>query len=173
MTEPGREIILGLLIRQWASIWRVSDLSDVRIFFSDRLRRSAGRCQPALGRIVLQSRLRAAPDLMTEVLCHELAHVAAHRLFGSRVAPHGIEWRSLMKAAGYDPRVRTSHRIRSVDSRSPRARVLFAHRCAVCQMLKVAKRPMRTWRCAGCLAAGLDGTLLIERRKEHAGKANG
>jgi predicted SprT family Zn-dependent metalloprotease len=164
MNDRDRNGHLGSLLRQWASLWRVSDLADVRVCFSHRLKRSAGRCQPALNRVVLQVHLCADPDVLAEVLCHEMAHIAAHRLFGSHVSAHGAEWQSLVLAAGYEPRVNAPFRAHPARSYTTRANYLFEHRCPVCQMLKAARKPMRTWRCAMCLATGLDGVLLIEKR---------
>jgi predicted SprT family Zn-dependent metalloprotease len=69
--------------------------------------RSLGRCQPEQKRIRLASWLREAPgELLAEVLCHEAAHVAVHELHGRGCRPHGSEWKSLMRAAGYDARTR-------------------------------------------------------------------
>jgi SprT-like family len=95
-------------VREWSVLWGVPDLAEtVEVVFSGRLRSSLGRCAPARGRIRLSTRLlddeRAR---FREVLCHELAHVAVHRLHGSRAAPHGAEWRGLVVAAGFVPSVR-------------------------------------------------------------------
>jgi hypothetical protein len=48
----------------------------------------------------------ALRDLLEEVLCHELAHVAVYRLHGRAVRPHGPEWKGLVAAAGFKPRAR-------------------------------------------------------------------
>ena len=167
-------------VRAWSALWGVPDLADtVEIAFSERLRSSLGRCAPARGRIRLNVRLldddRAR---LRDVLCHELAHVAAFRLHGSGVAPHGEEWRALVEAAGFTPSVRACvvERSRRAGSDSGGAstnygpgqvqghtggKVRFAHRCPVCQTVRYARGPVRPWRCAACLAAGLDGVLEI------------
>ena len=44
--------------------------------------------------------------LLQEVVCHEFAHAAVDERYGRRGRPHGREWRSLMRLAGREPRVR-------------------------------------------------------------------
>lgn len=36
-------------------------------------------------------------DFLHQTVPHEVAHLIAHALFGSRIAPHGREWRMLMQ----------------------------------------------------------------------------
>ena len=43
--------------------------------------------------------------LLREVLAHEAAHLAADMLHGSRIRPHGREWRETFRAIGFTPRV--------------------------------------------------------------------
>ena len=45
------------------------------------------------------------------------------------------------------------------------------HWCPVCQSSRKARRPVKAWRCAACVAAGLDGTLEIARRTTKPTKA--
>jgi len=40
---------------------------------------------------------------------------------------------------------------------------LYDHWCPVCQSSRVGRRPVKAWRCAACVAAGLDGKLEITR----------
>ena len=49
---------------------------------------------------------------------------------------------------------------------TPRTQSSFAydHWCPVCQSSRQARRPVKAWRCAACVAAGLDGRLEITRR---------
>jgi ribosomal protein L37AE/L43A len=72
-----------------------------------------------------------------------------------------------MRAAGFEPRVRipTGDVERLVGSAQQR-RGVWEHRCPVCQMSRVAGRPVREWRCASCLRVGLEGGLIITRRAE-------
>jgi predicted SprT family Zn-dependent metalloprotease len=96
------------LLAGWGTLWGVPDLAGtVTVTFSTRLKRSLGRCRPASGRITLQAALEhAEPALLAEVLCHEAAHVAAHRLSDGTAPPHGALWQDLVRAAGYEPRTR-------------------------------------------------------------------
>ncbi len=131
------------------------------VSFSERMHRSLGRCVPRTGAVRLNARLLGDnPELLEEVLCHELAHIAAFQLHGSKVRPHGSEWGSLMRAAGFEPRVRT-HLNRDVGEA---AQAFYEHRCPVCHTKRLARRPVKAWRCAECFAAGLEGKLIIERR---------
>jgi SprT protein len=99
------------------------------------------------------------------VLCHELAHLAVHRLHGRSAKPHGPEWRALMQAAGYPP---VTSLCRVVTDQSADRRLSpsqFEHRCPVCQMVRLARRRVSAWRCANCVAAGLPGELIVTRQE--------
>jgi hypothetical protein len=95
-------------VDRWEAAWGMPGLShSVTVEFSGRLRSSFGNCRSAEGRIRLAERLRnGSRELLAEILCHELAHVAVHRLYGPRARPHGPEWRRLMARAGFAPRAR-------------------------------------------------------------------
>jgi hypothetical protein len=99
---------LAPLLSQWAAAWKLHGLEGrLHISFSTRMTRSLGRCHPERRAIRLASWLREAPAaLFVEVLCHEAAHVAAFELHGRGCRPHGAEWKTLMRAAGFEPRVR-------------------------------------------------------------------
>jgi len=94
--------------RRWEELWGLPGLTDsVTVELSTRFRTSLGLCRPIQGRIRLAADLwNGDAGLLEEVFCHELAHVAVHRLHGRRVRPHGPEWKRLMMNAGYEPRVR-------------------------------------------------------------------
>jgi predicted SprT family Zn-dependent metalloprotease len=149
------------LLEDWAQTWGVPNLAaTVEIRFSDRLERSLGRCKPALGLVTLTAELETGdPAVLAEVLCHEVAHIAAYRLHGARAAAHGGEWQSLVRAAGFEPRVLAR------ESTTPRARRQrqrrYEHRCEVCQSVRYGGRPVPQWRCAECIAVGLEGPLTI------------
>lgn len=147
---------------RWARLWGLPDLATkTTIEFSPRLRTSLGRCLPARGTIRLHPALRdAPPDLRDEVLCHELAHLAAHRLHGPGIRAHGREWRRLMQQAGFAPRARMP-RPAGLKLAPRRPTVLYHHRCPVCGAGRTARRPVRAWRCRDCFEAGLDGVLEI------------
>ena len=148
--------------------WNVPAIANrVEIQFSQRLRSSLGRCVPSRGIVRLNRRLLVAqPGLVEEVLCHELAHVAAYELHGKRCRPHGPEWAALMRTAGFEPRVRArlSRDVQAVVHARLAARPLYEHRCPVCQATRLARRSVPQWRCAACVAAGLSGKLVIAKR---------
>ncbi len=96
------------LVATWATIWGTPGLEDrLTISFSTRMTRSLGRCQPDRAVVRLASWLREdRRELLHEVLCHEAAHAAVVELHGRGARPHGTEGKELMRAAGFDPRVR-------------------------------------------------------------------
>lgn len=158
--QPDRR--MKPLVRRFARNWHLPELEETQIRFSSSLRASLGKCRPSRGSVTLASYLQTAPAAhVRDVLGHELAHVAAHLLYGSAIAPHGPEWQELMEVAGLSPMVQhPSTSSRTSQSRTP---ARYAHRCAVCHSVWYAKRRMRTWRCAECQDAGLSGDLLIMR----------
>jgi len=93
---------------RWAELWGLPGLTEsVTVEFSRRFRSSLGLCRPAQSRIRLAAHLeKGNGDLLEEVLCHELAHVAVYRLHARAVRPHGPEWKGLVAAAGFEPRAR-------------------------------------------------------------------
>jgi len=151
---------------RWLHLWHTPDLATrTTVEWSPRLTRSLGRCYPQRHLIRIASYLESAePALLEEVLCHELAHLAARERHGDRIRPHGPEWKALMRAAGYEPKTRLPVPAELAPrSARPRPRYLYIHRCPVCQISRAARRTVRRWRCAVCLAAGLDGKLTVTR----------
>jgi SprT protein len=156
------------LISTWGKLWGLPELErTVALTFSRRLKRSLGRCRPATGRITIQARLADDdPELLTEVLCHEAAHVAAYQLSGSVDDPHGERWRELVKRAGYEPSARHATQVDSpVMTPGIIGRYTHEHRCSVCHSVRYARRAVTTWYCADCIDAGLPGKLTITRLK--------
>lgn len=144
--------------------------SDLKISVSTRLTKSLARCLPERPEIRIAAFLLDGPSpLLREVLCHELAHLITHMRFGKSVKPHGPEWKALVRKAGFEPRVQIpTGRPRSVSATTAaRSRkvpsTLWAHRCPVCQMTRIAHRSVPQWRCESCVKDGLDGRLVIER----------
>jgi SprT protein len=150
---------------RWAELWGLPGLTEsVTVEFSSRFRSSLGLCRPVQGGIRLAAHLaNGNGDLLAEVLCHELAHVAAYRLHGRRIRPHGREWKSLVAAAGFEPRARFQTADAKFPPRSRKPRARWEHRCPVCHATRVAGRPVRNWRCVKCRRAGLSGKLIITR----------
>ena len=152
------------LIRKWESLWGLSGLTTVCFDLSPRLKTSLARCSPAERSVRLNPALLEASNrkLLPEVLCHELAHIAVYESNGRRPRPHGPEWQSLVRAAGFEPKTRlalntpgTWERVRP----SPK----FEHRCPICQAVRYSTRRIRTWRCETCHRDGLPGELIITR----------
>jgi len=127
-----------------------------------RLRSSLARTDVLKGIIRLHPDLLDGPaDLLTEVVCHELAHLKAHRDTDGEATPHGPEWRALVRKVGYEPR---SHlRIQdSPNKTAPVPTVRFRHTCPRCGFHRWANRPVVAWKCADCVDAGFDGALRVE-----------
>ena len=149
-------------IAQLADLWSMPDLAAcVSVRFSNRLTRSLGRADAATGRIALATFLENDPPLRDAALCHELAHLAAFRLVGRSERPHGPTWQRLVRTAGHEPTLKLAVDANEMGERAPMQRQRFTHLCPVCQFTRTASRPMRSWRCADCVAAGLDGRLEI------------
>ena len=93
---------------RWLHLWSTPDLATrTTIEWSPRLTRSLGRCYPERRLIRLAAFLEESENaLLEEVLCHELAHLAARELHGRHIRPHGSEWKALMRAAGFEPKTR-------------------------------------------------------------------
>jgi hypothetical protein len=52
----------------------------------------------------------------------------------------------------------------TIRSARPRPGPVFVHRCPVCGLTRSARRPNPRWRCVACIAAGLEGRLLVTTR---------
>lgn len=153
-------------ISRWAVLWGVPGMGgELRLRVSTRMQRSLGSYRAARDEIALAVWLFEAPAvLLEEVLCHEAAHAAVHRVHGRSVRPHGREWRGFMERAGLRPRVRIpfeelpeSRRAAIVQARR------WEHRCPVCQLTRLARTRVSRWRCRRCRERGLGGELRIER----------
>jgi predicted SprT family Zn-dependent metalloprotease len=151
------------LLRGCGARWGLQGFAEsVRVEWGRGFRRS-------LGRVYLERRVvRLAPELglapiavLREVVCHEVAHLAARDLHGGRCRPHGPEWMALVRLAGFEPRRRMPWTPSPAPGRIARRRRQYVHRCPVCQAQRTAWRPVRQWRCAACVAAGLSGHLEI------------
>jgi predicted SprT family Zn-dependent metalloprotease len=166
------------LLRQLALLWRRPAVARLQVVVNPDLRRTLGRFSQRTGQIELSPRV-LSPGAMKDILVHEAAHAAL--AFGTtmRGRPHGAEWRQLMALAGSaDARAarwcrRTKYDTASQSNRTQlRAGTSFRydHWCPVCQASRTARRPVRAWRCAACVAAGLAGRLEITRRAPQSNK---
>lgn len=158
------DIQLRRRIDRWCRIWGVPDLAKgVIVVRSKRLRITLARCHPMRRTIVLRDDLSIGDrDRLAEVLCHEFAHIAAYELYGSRAKAHGHEWQELVRLAGLKPQIRMKdpHTPKTITNRR-RSALVYEHRCPVCQMMRMARRPVANWRCSECVIAGLGGALII------------
>jgi predicted SprT family Zn-dependent metalloprotease len=158
-------------LQRWTALWGCPELAgELRVAVTSRMRVSLGRCYAARREIRLASFLLEAPrGLLEEVLCHEVAHAAVFALHGPAPRPHGPEWKALMRAAGFAPRVRfAAEDMARLPAAARRARVVWDHRCPHGHARRLAGRPERRWRCAACRRAGLAGVLVIERTTAEA-----
>jgi predicted SprT family Zn-dependent metalloprotease len=145
-------------VERLARLWDV-DLHDVEIRYSTRLRSSLGRADLLRSRISVASCVTSSAALR-DVLRHELAHIAVRRLGVRGERTHGPTWQQLVQRAGSTPR-----RLATVAGfRRKEKNIVYRHECPVCDFVRFAKRPVASWRCADCTAAGLDGKLVITKR---------
>jgi predicted SprT family Zn-dependent metalloprotease len=153
-------------LAKWACAWNLDGLeSRVRFTASTRMRASLGRYLSKGREIRIASFLfDGPPALLEEVVCHELAHAAVDERFGRDCRPHGFEWRAMMARVGRDPRVRVpAAELEGLLPARRSAGASWRHRCPVCLAERVARRPVRAWRCARCVSKGLDGRIEIRR----------
>ncbi len=165
--EPGLSLGLPDLLASWGEAWGVADLPGrIEVRFSQRLRRTLGRCQPERGLVTLHFGL-AGSDLLPEVLCHEAAHYAVWLLYGRGPRPHGPEWRRLVERVGHPARrVIPAH---EADFQIPRSTLrsrVYLHECPVCGVSRLARRPVPVWRCRACVESGRPGRMNIRRLEE-------
>lgn len=148
-------------VHRLCELWGIEQIeNEIQVEFSTRMTRSLGRTQPHKRVIRLNSKLCSSlSGYLEEVLCHELAHIATVYKYGGSPLPHGKEWQSLVRMAGYEPSVRMQ-----IDSDFPPKNHLkrFRHQCPVCHSVRVARVPMKRWRCSECVASGLSGELEVE-----------
>jgi predicted SprT family Zn-dependent metalloprotease len=133
--------------------WRVLD-TRCEVRWNDRLATTAGRAFVRRGLVELNpTLLAAAPEQIDVVLVHEVAHVAAHRLYGEGIAAHGRHWRALMRLAGLPPAITHDIPLDAVRDRAParrkRRRFLYLRVCGACGD-RVIQRVPRYGRCGGC-----------------------
>jgi predicted SprT family Zn-dependent metalloprotease len=149
-------------IAELANLWSMPDLTaSVSLRFSSRLKRTLGRADGTTGRIVLAAFLADDPALCDVALCHELAHLAAFRLAGASERPHGPTWQRLVREAGCPSSLRIAVGAPAEERSATRKATRYRHYCPICHFSRIAGRRMTGWRCADCVAAGLDGRLEI------------
>lgn len=166
LDENGADRLISVAaIERYARLWDFPELEEVvSLRFSARLKKSWARTNLATNTITLASELKDDRGRLSDVLCHELAHVVSHERVGRAEGPHGPTWRRLVLDAGGDPAVRLADR-KATTTKPDSAPRRFLHRCPTCDFSRVARRPIPAWRCADCVAAGLSGELIVTERK--------
>ena len=165
----------ALLLRRLAVLWHRPAVARLRVVVLARLRRTLGRYSLRTRRIELSPAV-LSPKALTDVLTHEAAHAALAQSETKRSRPHGPEWRQLMAQAG-QPDARATRWCRSNKPKATKPRPgnsrtrTYDHWCPVCQASRPARRAVRAWRCAACVAAGLEGRLEITAREAGAPQA--
>ncbi len=161
MSHPQHNRVdLAPQIERFAALWSLPAIAETAsVRFSTRLRRAWGRANLDRRTVTLAAVLEDDPSLLESVLCHELAHIAAYILVGRSERSHGVTWQRLVTEAGYRPSPRLSDGAAAHPAQ--RTRRHYLHRCPVCGFSRRAGKPMTTWRCADCVAAGLEGDLVI------------
>jgi predicted SprT family Zn-dependent metalloprotease len=173
--RPTDDRSIRRLLHQLATRWTAPGLVDIPVTVNPRLSRTLGRLVGHPWRIELGPRALATTKRLHEVVTHEGAHAAlALKADTSPPTPHGREWRGLMAIAGYPQATAAHWRCHRPAGQSPQQKqppkpkpqpaITYDHWCPVCQSSRQARRPVKAWRCAACVAAGLDGTLEITRR---------
>lgn len=130
---------LELRVAELFRVWRVPPGPAVSVGWNPRLQTTAGRAFAAENRIELNPELLGDwPDEIPAILGHEAAHLAAHRLFGPRVAAHGRHWRALMRLVGLPPEIAHDMPVRTVARRRRRS-FLYLRICDRCGERRVAR----------------------------------
>jgi predicted SprT family Zn-dependent metalloprotease len=173
--RPTDAARVDAILRRLGALWRAPALNDTPAVLNPRLSRTLGRLVGHPRRIELGPRALVSVKTLREVVTHEGAHAVLAKSGGSAPRqPHGSEWRELMSLAGY-PQATSAHwRCHSPAGVSPKRKQqpkrnaqpasAYDHWCPVCQSSRIGRRPVKAWRCAACVAAGLDGGLEITRR---------
>ena len=145
---PGKGV-LGQIAERCGRAWDFASLpEEVRIVYNPRLRTALGRAFPRERRVELNARLlRAHPQEFIPTLAHELAHVVVYIRYG-RVRPHGMHFRTLMRAVDLSPQA--THSLPVGPAKRRRRRYLYLHRCSDCGAGFVARKVRRDLYCRCC-----------------------
>lgn len=156
-------------IGRWAASWSVPALGrDITLRVNLRLRSSIARYRHDDGCIEVGPRFLADRRIRREAIAHELAHAAVAKRQNRRYRPHGPEWSSLLRQAGFSARAIVCSESNETSSTRAGGSGRFLHRCPVCQMTRTARRPVSAWRCRQCVESGLSGQLEITAVTNHA-----
>lgn len=151
----------------WIRQWRVPTLlQQISLRRNDSLRTTIARWRESEKCLELGPRFFRMRRRQDEIICHELAHAAAVQIYGEGVSPHGAEWRALIAAAGYPPRVTFTAAKSSSQVNRRMGGTWYEHRCTVCHAVRFAKKRMPQWRCPVCTEHGLPGLLEVTKSEE-------
>ena len=145
---PGKEVLLAVTNR-CGDVWNFPELAQqVRLGYNPRLRSTLGRALLDEARVELNTRLlREHPAHLIPTFVHELAHVAVYLRYGN-VAPHGIQFRTLMSTLALP--AAATHNLPTGHLRRKRRRYLYLHRCSDCSYSFVARSIRRGYYCIAC-----------------------
>jgi len=149
------------IVSRLCKLWSIESIEDeITIEYSSRVTHSLGRTQPIKKVVRLNPVVsNSLSHHLEEVLCHELAHIATVNKYGESALPHGQEWQSLIRQAGFQPVIRmhvSSYQVSRISTKR------FRHKCPICFVERIAKIRMNQWRCSDCVKEGMDGGLIIE-----------
>ena len=152
--EPGKALpgrpVLRQIAQRCGAAWEMPDLADrVRIGYNQRLRTSLGRAVLNEDLVELNPRLLLDhPAELIPTLVHELAHLAVYLRYG-RVQPHGIQFRTLMRAVNHS--AAATHDLPVEGLRRKRRKYLYLHRCDSCGSEFVDRKVCRNrYYCTDC-----------------------
>jgi len=116
---PGQ---IESVMEQQLYLWGAENLAaQLSWRWNPRLRTTIGRAFLEEGRLELNPLLLGRhPEAMRGVVIHELAHLVVTARHGLRVAPHGAEWKSLMRLAGES--TSATHNLNVEGLRAPKRR---------------------------------------------------
>ena len=140
---------LDAMARRCGTYWEEPNLDRwTLIGYNGRLRTTLGRALLEERRVELNPRLlHEHPTELVPTLVHELAHLVVYRRYG-RATPHGIQFRTLMRAVNLSPKA--THDLPADKFKSRRRRYLYLHRCDKCGQTFIARKVYRNYFCSIC-----------------------
>ncbi len=141
--------VLCEMIHRIGCAWELPELTEqVKISYNPRLSTTLGRAIFNDMHVELNPRLlRAHPEELPATLAHELAHLVVNIRYG-RVAPHGREFKTLMRAVNLSPKA--THNLPVTHLRRGRKKYLYLHRCCDCGYKFVARSARKQYYCLAC-----------------------
>ena len=103
-------------------------------------------------------------DFIDQTVPHEFAHLVAYRVYGSRIKPHGNEWRSIMVALGATPS--RTHKYEASKTRHLK-KYMYKCNCQGKQHELTSIRHNRVRRGAGYLCRACKSVLQLALDEQH------